>query len=205
MFFLTCLFLSLYAASAQCRIGRKIGVNFSNLEEGERAEFVKQRVGFQVGAVSDYQTNKWLSLQGEVLFTQYHVHYDNYLLDMTHPIETVYPKIQDPSIRIYEIDIPIMAKITPFQAIQGFKIEAGIQPGFFLKERISADSQQYKHTDLYDRNSVNCSLLLGLAFELPNNCFIETRYVRGLTDNYQEHSGLKTSAILLSVGYLFHW
>ena len=203
-FFLTCLFLFSYA-SAQWRVGGKIGANFSNLEEGERAEFVKQRVGFQAGAVSDCQINRWLSLQGEVLFAQYHVLYDNYLLDMTHPIETVYPKIQKPSIRTYEIDVPIMAKFTPFQAVRGFKIETGVQPGFFLKERISADSQHYERTDLHDRNIVNCSLLLGLAFEFPANWFIETRFDRGLTDIYHDLSGLKTSAVQLSVGYLFHW
>lgn len=167
------------------------------------AEWMRQRVGFNLGAVGHYQFNGWLGIQGEILYTKYAVHNDSGLLDMGNVGIDGNPLVlDDAKIRSHYIDVPIFAQISPFKRIPGLNFEVGVQPGFLLGENIS-DGKRSVDTDLYDRNPVNCSLLLGAAFKFPARWYFDLRYVWGLTDNYECYSGLNTHALQLSLGYLF--
>lgn len=190
--------------SAQWSIGGKAGMNFSNLYGGEKAKYMKQRIGFNIGAVSDYCINDRFSLLGELLLAQYAVKYDNVLSNLDNLSSGSQLKsINNASIHSYYIDVPILVKFRPFKQVKGLNMEFGIQTGFFLKERINDGKQTYKQTDLYERKVVNCSFVCGLAFEIPANCYFDARYVRGVSDEYKQYSGMKKHAIQLSLGYLF--
>ena len=196
-------FLFLGNLAAQWSVGGKVGVNFSNLKNGSMAEWMRQRVGFNLGAVGHYQFNEWLGIQGEILYAKYAVLYNGSLLDMGNVEGNGnLSYIHDPKIRSHYIDVPILAQISPFKRIPGVSFEVGVQPGFFLGENIK-DGKRSVDTNLYDRNPVNCSLLFGAAFKFPANWYFDLRYVLGLTDNYECYSGLNTHALQLSLGYLF--
>ena len=196
-------FLFLGNLAAQWSVGGKVGANFSNLKNGSMAESMTQRVGFNLGAVGHYQFNGWLGIQGEILYAKYAVLYNGSLLDMGNVEGNGnLSYIHDPKIRSHYIDVPIFAQISPFKRIPGLNFEVGVQPGFFLGENIK-DGKRSVDTNLYDRNPVNCSLLLGAAFKFPARWYFDLRYVWGLTDNYECYSGLNTHALQLSLGYLF--
>ncbi len=196
-------FLFLGNLAAQWSVGGKVGVNFSNLKNGSMAEWMRQRVGFNLGAVGHYQFNGWLGIQGEILYTKYAVHNDSGLLDMGNVGIDGNPLVlDDAKIRSHYIDVPIFAQISPFKRIPGLNFEVGVQPGFLLGENIS-DGKRSVDTNLYDRNPVNCSLVFGAAFKFPARWYFDLRYVLGLTDNYECYSGLNTHALQLSLGYLF--
>lgn len=195
-------FLFLGNLAAQWSVGGKVGANFSNLKNSSMAESMKQRVGFNLGAIGHYQFNKWLGIQGEILYAQYVVLNDSGLLDLENMETEGLPWIDDAKIRSHYIDVPIFAQISPFKRIPGLNFEVGVQPGFLLGENIS-DGKRSVDTNLYDRNPVNCSLLFGAAFKFPARWYFDLRYVLGLTDNYECYSGLNTHALQLSLGYLF--
>ena len=197
-------FLFLGNLAAQWSVGGKVGVNFSNLKNGSMAEWMRQRVGFNLGAVGHYQFNGWLGIQGEILYAKYAVLYNGSLLDMGNVEGNGnLSYIHDPKIRSHYIDVPILAQISPFKRIPGVSFEVGVQPGFFLGENIK-DGKRSVDTNLYDRNPVNCSLLFGAAFKFPARWYFDLRYVLGLTDNYECYSGLYSHAVQLSLGVLFH-
>lgn len=196
-------FLFLGNLAAQWSVGGKVGANFSNLKNNSKFEGMRQRVGFNLGAVGGYQFNDWFGIQGEILYTQYRVHNDSDLHDSHQlEIEGHFVYIDDATILSHYIDVPLLAEITPFKRIPGLNFEIGLQPGFLLKENVS-DGEYNVDTNLYDRNPVNCSLLLGAAFKFPARWYFDLRYVLGLTDNYECYSGLNTHALQLSLGYLF--
>lgn len=117
--------------SAQWSIGGKAGMNFSNLYGGEKAKYMKQRIGFNIGAVSDYCINDRFSLLGELLLAQYAVKYDNVLSNLDNLSSGSQLKsINNASIHSYYIDVPILVKFRPFKQVKGLNMEFGIQPGF---------------------------------------------------------------------------
>lgn len=196
-------FLFLGNLAAQWSVGGKVGANFSNLKNGSMAEWMRQRVGFNLGAVGHYQFNGWLGIQGEILYAKYAVLFNGSLLDMGNVEGNGnLSYIHDPKIRSHYIDVPIFAQISPFKRIPGVSFEVGVQPGFFLGENIK-DGKRSVDTNLYDRNPVNCSLLFGAAFKFPANWYFDLRYVLGITDNYESYHGINTRALQLSLGYLF--
>lgn len=197
-----CLFLCCNL-SAQWHVGGKVAVNFSNLTGGDRADHLKQRIGFNMGAAGEYRINRWLALQGELLLAQYHIKSDNTLLDLEQ-FDDGSHVIKNASIRSYYIDVPLLVKFSPFKTVQGLNLEVGIQPGFFLNERISDGKQTYRQTNLYERNKVNCSFVFGLNFTFPANWYFDARYICGITDNYQFYHGMHTQAVQLSLGYWFN-
>lgn len=185
---------------AQWSVGGKVGVNFTGLIDSPTAADYKWRTRFNIGGVAAYQLNDWLALQGELLYAQY-----GYRDDHGFGYDGIY------TASIFEtshyIDVPLLLKVYPFRYRSGFNIEAGIQPGIFLLETMR--DKKHKKIPLYmgDHNPINCSLVVGLAFELPDekwqNWYCDLRYLLGVTEVYKDWGKINTQAVQLSVGYLF--
>ena len=99
------------------------------------------------------------------------------------------------------LNLPVMAKIYVADRVS---IEAGPQLGFLLyaKERTDTDINTIENQE-----TVDFGLNLGLAYDLKNGVFLQTRYNLGLSNINSGTDAIANkytnSVIQFSVGYLF--
>jgi hypothetical protein len=96
------------------------------------------------------------------------------------------------------INIPVLAKI---YVVERISVEAGPQIGFLLSAKERTDND---NTTIKDQKKVDFGLNLGLAYDLKNGVFFQTRYNLGLSNinsgpdaNARKYTN---SVIQLSVG-----
>lgn len=195
-------FLFLGNLAAQWSVGGKVGANFTGLADSPTVEDYKWRTRFNIGGVAAYQLNDWLALQGELLYAQY-----GFLDKGGFGDNETGLSLSEVKVISHYIDVPILAKVYPFKRWSGFNLEAGVQPGFFLVESMHAKEGSGRYAYMGDRNPLTCSLVFGLAFELPDekwkNWYCDFRYLLGMTEIYKDWGKMKNRAFQLSVGYLF--
>lgn len=188
-------FLFLGNLAAQWSVGGKVGVDWSKMTypiDGMDAHF---KAGATLGAVTNYQLNDWLDLQGELLYSQ-HNYKDDLVVDPAGGYQSEVLKV-----KAHYIDVPLLVKFYPLKHDSGFNLEAGVQPGFFLAQSAKLGKEDF--SDCGDRNPVNCALLVGASFHAPKNWFIDLRYAFGLTNVTKGGDGFKIQSLQLSLGYLF--
>ncbi|MDD2953508.1 MAG: porin family protein [Parabacteroides sp.] len=188
------LFVFAQNISSQWSIGGRIGANWSKMTDMGLSES-RQKLGWNIAAVGNYSFNDWFEMQGEILYSQRGAN-DNWSVGMN-------GNAAEADLRSHYIDIPVLVQFYPFKKKECFSIQAGIQPGFFLKESV-----KYKDVTLAnfygDKNAVDFGLVFGGAYKFKNGLFFDGRYVLGLTDNYKDYDGvMKGRSIQLSIGYLF--
>lgn len=188
---------SFYAnAQQQLKFGPKAGVNFSNLSNVSKA---KMLTGFYVGAVAEIKLNEKFSLQPELVYSSQgaeNVYSENAVQHHNHDI-------------VSYINIPVMGK---YFLTNSFSIELGPQFGFLVmaenKDKITTNGVEVKENNDFKNevNSFDFAIGAGLAYDLSNGFFVNTRYNYGITnvgksDRY--YSDSKNRVIQLGVGYKF--
>ena len=182
---------------AQWRIGGKVGINWSTVTDlGSSKVNNRKQIGYNIGFIGDYAFHDRFDIQGEILCSRYGYKIDSY--------NSIYLKSTETPVLSYYIHIPIILQCYPFSREKNFCIHAGIQPGFSIGEQISFKTDYEKHRKIFD-----FGLIFGATYHFPQetflkNCFLEGRYLLGLTDHYKAYPGkMRNRSIQLSFGYLF--
>ena len=188
------------------------GANISSFGSPTVEDFYHTKVRFTAGAEVEYGVNKWLGLSLGLIYSQQGVKVDGsvVLTQMLDDNEVLYSVSQmDGYLHADYLNIPMMAHVY-IPAIRGLSINAGIQMGFLVNDRMTADvltaSQTIKlsslqpnsgwYVDNYNNNttvvtsavvtqndvckSVDFGIPLGLSYEYKN-VSLDARYYFGLT------------------------
>ena len=194
---------------AQWRIGGKVGINWSKITGLEVARTERKLlVGYNIGFVGNYAFHDRFDLQGELLYTRRGGKEEIANLS-DNPNEQGDAVFTNTRTLSHYIDIPISVHFYPFRREENICIHAGIQPGLSVGETLKSDGDLPK-TSLYGaRRKFDFGLIFGATYHFPQetflkNCFLEGRYLLGLTDHYKAYPGkMRNRSIQLSFGYLF--
>lgn len=189
-----------------------VGVNISTLGSPTIEDIYHAKVRFTAGAEAEYGVNNWLGLSLGLMYSQQGAKVDGsvVLVQMLDDDEVLYSESQmDGYLHADYLNIPMMAHVY-IPAIRGLSINAGIQVGLLVNDRMTADvltaSQTIKipssqpdsgwYVDDYNSNpthltsavvtqndvckSVDFGIPLGLSYEYKN-VSLDARYYFGLT------------------------
>ena len=184
-------------ASAQFEPGTfslqpKVGIGFSEITD-DNAKF---KFGIGAGFEGQYQVNNWLGLSGAVMYQQ---------------MGSKVKHFDDAKIELEYIHVPLMAK---FYVTKGLSLNAGLQPGFLTKAKVSGYGAEVDVKD--DCNKFDLCVPLSVAYELPMGLTFEARYNYGIIDvakdydhgsnkasNFSEEIDDKNLMFQITVGYKF--
>ena len=188
------------------------GVNISSFGSPTIEDFYHTKVRFTAGAETEYGVNNWLGLSLGLMYSQQGAKVDGSvaLVQMLENDEVLYSESQmDGYLHADYLNIPMMAHVY-IPAIRGLSINAGIQMGFLVNDRMTADvltaSETIKlsslqpnsgwYVDNFNSNpthltsavvtqndvckSVDFGIPLGLSYEYKN-VSLDARYYFGLT------------------------
>ena len=178
-------------AAAQWSVAPKAGVNWSKVNFPESyGGNPSSLMGFHAGVAATCQINKWLDVQGELLYTMRGLDWDDlYVADDAGNISENGVKV-----RQHYLDIPVLLKFFP---CTGFNLQAGPQLGSPLKYDgglAVADG---------DKVPVDFGLVFGLGYESAMGIFVDARYTLGLTSTVKDMQDWQNRTIDLTVGYRF--
>ena len=189
-----------------------VGANISSFGSPIIEDFYHTKVRFTAGAEAEYGVNNWLGLSLGLMYSQQGVKVDGSvaLVQMLENDEVLYSESQmDGYLHADYLNIPMMAHVY-IPAIRGLSINAGIQMGFLVNDRMTADvltaSETIKlsslqpnsgwYVDNFNSNpthltsavvtqndvckSVDFGIPLGLSYEYKN-VSLDARYYFGLT------------------------
>ena len=179
-------------ATAQWSVAPKAGVNWSKVNFPESyGGNPSSLTGFHAGVAATCQINKWLDVQGELLYTMRGLDWDDlYVADDAGNISENGVKV-----RQHYLEIPVLLKFFP---CTGFNLQAGPQLGIPLKYDgglAVADG---------DKVPVDFGLIFGLGYESAMGIFVDARYTLGLTSTVKDMPGWQNRTIGLTVGYRFY-
>lgn len=179
-------------AAAQWSVAPKAGLNWSKVNFPESyGGNPSSLMGFHAGVAATCQINKWLDVQGEVLYTMRGLDWDDlYVTDDAGNISENGVKVLQ-----HYLDIPVLLKFFP---CTGFNLQAGPQLGIPLKYDgglAVADG---------DKVPVDFGLVFGLGYESGMGVFVDARYTLGLTSTVKDMPGWQNRTIGLTVGYRFY-
>ena len=176
-------------AAAQWSVAPKAGLNWSKVNFPESyGGNPSSLTGFHAGVAVTYQINKWLDVQGELLYTMRGLDWDDlYVTDDAGNVAEEGVKVRQ--------HIPVLLKFFP---CTGFNLQAGPQLGVPLKYDgglAVADG---------DKVPVDFGLVFGLGYESGMGVFVDARYTLGLTSTVKDMPGWQNRTIGLTVGYRFY-
>ncbi|GAA4271910.1 porin family protein [Aquimarina gracilis] len=179
------------------KFGVKIGINIASFS-GDVAVTQDQfnRVGLQIGILSEIPITEKFAFQPELLFSSQGAKYD--------PIDNGI--LIEQTIKLDYLNLPLMTK---YYVIKGFSIQAGPQIGFLLSANNSVESLGIDtETDIKDEiSNIDFGINLGLGYQLPIGIFIDGRYNIGLSDTNDaddDNFPKATNRVLqFSLGYKF--
>lgn len=178
-------------ATAQWSVAPKAGVNWSKVNFPETyGGNPSSLMGFNIGAAATYQINKWLDVQGELLYTMRGFDWDD--LQVTDDGGNIFE--EGVKVRQHYLEIPVLLKFFP---CTGFNLQAGPQLGIPLKYDgglAVADG---------DKVPVDFGLVFGLGYESAMGIFVDARYTLGLTSTVKDMPDWQNRTIGLTVGYRF--
>lgn len=178
-------------AAAQWSVAPKAGLNWSKVNFSESyGGNPSSLTGFHAGVAVTYQINKWLDVQGELLYTMRGLDWDDlYVADDAGNVAEEGVKV-----RQHYLEIPVLLKFFP---CTGFNLQAGPQLGIPLKYDgglAVADG---------DKVPVDFGLIFGLGYESAMGIFVDARYTLGLTSTVKDMPDWQNRTIGLTVGYRF--
>lgn len=187
-----CLALSANAQKSKreegIKIGIKGGLNVSNFI-GDKMEERNNtfRTSVHLGLLTEIIVSDKFSIQPELLYSG-----------------QGYSGSADPGFsrsKYNYINLPVLAKL---YVAKKLSIEAGPQLGFLLSAKERTDDDKIK---IPNQKAVDFGLNLGLAYDLKNGVFFQTRYTLGLSNiNSGDNANADkytNSVLQFSVGYMF--
>ena len=189
-----------------------VGVNISSFGSPTIEDLYHTKVRFTAGAETEYGVNNWLGLSLGLMYSQQGVKVDGavVLTQMLDNDEVLYSESQmDGYLHADYLNIPMMAHVY-IPAIRGLSINAGIQMGLLVNDKMTMDVLNTTQTikilssqpnygyslDNYNGNtivvtsavvtqndvckSVDFGIPLGLSYEYKN-VSLDARYYFGLT------------------------
>lgn len=212
LFLILSLFCTQTPYAQQWKIGGKVGVNWSDLNGFIASDQKsKLRIGYHAGFVGNYAFQERLDLQGEILYT-FRSYTEKIWIGGEFPANDLPPKsLAKTRALAHYVDVPLTIHVYPFRREACFSLQAGIQPGFSIRETFKNPViQDPSLPDYYgDPKVFDFGLIFGGAFQFPvegsqNHFFLDARYVWDLTDHYKNNpSTMRRNSIQLSIGYLF--
>ena len=211
------------------------GANISSFGSPTVEDFYHTKVRFTAGAEVEYGVNKWLGLSLGLIYSQQGVKVDGsvVLTQMLDDNEVLYSVSQmDGYLHADYLNFPMMAHVY-IPAIRGLSINAGIQVGLLVNDRMTTDVLNYteiiklssSQPNYYYVNnndyepavtsavvsqndickSVDFGIPLGLSYEYKN-ISLDARYYFGLTkiDKTENPDTAKNRYFSITLGYRFH-
>lgn len=190
LFLMAVMALATVSSFAQHAVGTftiqpKVGLNLANVTDGDG----DIRVGAVAGAEFEYQVSDIFSLSAGALYSMQgckgEVNVEGFDVDAT--------------VKLDYINIPILANV---YVAKGLAVKLGIQPGFNVTSKVSAENGGTKvSTELDGIESVDFSIPVGLSYEI-NNFVIDGRYNLGVS-KIMDGSDSKNSVFQFTLGYKF--
>lgn len=179
-------------AAAQWSVAPKAGLNWSKVNFPESyGGNPSSLMGFHAGVAATCQINKWLDVQGELLYTMRGLDWDDlYVADDGGNIFEEGVKV-----RQHYLEIPVLLKFFP---CTGFNLQAGPQLGIALKQNgdFAVDNGSKKPVDF--------ALVFGAGYESKIGIFADVRYTLGLTSTVKDVSDFQNRTVGLTLGYRFY-
>lgn len=179
-------------AGAQWSVAPKVSVNWSKVNFPETyGDNPSNLTGFSAGLAAAYQINKWIDLQGELLYTSRGYDWDE--LNITDDSGN----IVEEGLKVHQhyLEIPVVVKFFP---CAGFNLQAGPQLGIALKQNgdFAVDNGSKKPVDF--------ALVFGAGYESKIGIFVDVRYTLGLTSTVKNVSDFQNRTVGLTLGYRFY-
>ena len=186
LFLMAVMALASVSSFAQHAVGTfsiqpKVGLSLANVTKGDG----DIRVGAVAGAEFEYQVSDIFSLSAGALYS---------MQGCKGEVEGI-----DATVKLDYLNIPILANVS---VAKGLAVKLGIQPGFNVTSKVSAENGGTKvSTELDGIESVDFSIPIGLSYEI-NNFVIDGRYNLGVS-KIMDGSDSKNSVFQLTLGYKF--
>lgn len=186
LFLMAVMALATVSSFAQHAVGTftiqpKVGLSLANVTKGDG----DIRVGAVAGAEFEYQVSDIFSLSAGALYS---------MQGCKGEVEGI-----DATVKLDYLNIPILANV---YVAKGLAVKLGIQPGFNVTSKVSAENGGTKvSTELDGIESVDFSIPIGLSYEI-NNFVIDGRYNLGVS-KIMDGSDSKNSVFQLTLGYKF--
>lgn len=186
LFLMAVMALASVSSFAQHAVGTfsiqpKVGLSLANVTKGDG----DIRVGAVAGAEFEYQVSDIFSLSAGALYS---------MQGCKGEVEGI-----DATVKLDYLNIPILANV---YVAKGLAVKLGIQPGFNVTSKVSAENGGTKvSTELDGIESVDFSIPIGLSYEI-NNFVIDGRYNLGVS-KIMDGSDSKNSVFQLTLGYKF--
>lgn len=186
LFLMAVMALATVSSFAQHAVGSftiqpKIGLSLANVTKGDG----DIRVGAVAGAEFEYQVSDIFSLSAGALYS---------MQGCKGEVEGI-----DATVKLDYLNIPILANV---YVAKGLAVKLGIQPGFNVTSKVSAENGGTKvSTELDGIESVDFSIPVGLSYEI-NNFVIDGRYNLGVS-KIMDGSDSKNSVFQFTLGYKF--
>lgn len=184
---LAAVLLSSVGVFAQHEVGSiniqpKVGINIANLTDAHGAD---ARVGFVIGAESEYQLADIFSLTAGLLYSQQGAKDSEDGVDAT--------------VKLDYINIPILANV---YVTKGLAVKLGIQPGFNVNGKAKVEVIGVEvETDYPGTRSFEFSIPVGVSYEYAN-FQLDARYNWGIT-KVIDNLDFKNSVFQITLGYKF--
>ena len=184
------------SANAQNEVGQfsikpTAGINIASMTKTEDS---KTRVGLVVGLDTEYGVAKNFSVTAGLLYSMQGVKFTDQLLGAK--VNTTW--------KFDYINIPILAQ---YYIVPGLAIKAGLQPGFKVSSKVSAeasaDGATVKDSEKLDNtNGFALAIPFGLSYEYKN-FVLDARYNLGLTKAFgsEWNTDSKHSVFAITLGY----
>lgn len=186
LFLMAVMALASVSSFAQHAVGTfsiqpKVGLSLANVTKGDG----DIRVGAVAGAEFEYQVSDIFSLSAGALYS---------MQGCKGEVEGI-----DATVKLDYLNIPILANV---YVAKGLAVKLGIQPGFNVTSKVSAENGGTKvSTELDGIESVDFSIPIGLSYEI-NNFVIDGRYNLGVS-KIMDGSDSKNSVFQFTLGYKF--
>lgn len=175
-------------AQTEFRFGPKVGLNVTNLTHSDG----DNKVSINVGAFAEMRVNDLLGIQGELLYSRQGWR-DKVDIDGDN-VNVKY--------RVNYLNIPIMARL---YVMEHLSVDLGPQLGIALNARARyKDSGTTVKNKMRNLNTIECSFLFGVSYDLFDRFLLSARYNLGLSNVFDKDkfgSSNKNHVFQLSVGY----
>jgi hypothetical protein len=211
---LVCVALTV-GVNAQIRFGAKVGGTFSNLTikgDGEKLDYFKPGIGFQIGGVLEYSFSESLALQPELLYVMDNSKIKNNAFDGL--FEDLDGVSASAKMALQVIQLPINLKYKMGTESLKFYVTAGPYLGYILSGKMKAKATAEGNSvsasfDMFDDNSgleaKRFDFGVGAGFGIEVSKFtVGVGYQYGIANLTGAKEGsLKLGTFNLSVGYFF--